>query len=363
MSLSVGIVGLPNVGKSTLFNALMQREIASVGHHPFTTVSPNRGIVVVPDGRLKKLVGMVEKGGGSSVEIDPPKITFVDIAGLVKGAHQGEGLGNRFLSHIREVDLMLHVLREFNSSQVPHVAGRVDPTADASTVNLELILADFEVVVKSIKEREKKSRTNKKANQEIEVLEKLKEVLDEGKPALVADLDEGEEKLLGSFNFLTLKPSVYILNVSESWLEEEDFPKDKLPEGIIIPVCIKLAADLFQLDDKERGDYLSTVGVKSTGLDQVIKTAYKTLRLITFYTVKGNKKVSGWSIKEGTPAVKAAGKIHSDFEKRFIKAEVIDWRQLVRAGSWQAAKEKGLLQLKGRDYKIKDGEVVEFKFN
>lgn len=369
MSLSVGIIGLPNVGKSTLFNALMQREIAKVGRHPFTTVTPNKGVVAVPDERLEALVKMVEKNPvfdlfpTPGVRKKPATIEFVDIAGLVKGAAQGAGLGNRFLSYIRQVDLILHVLREFDNPQVPHVSGRIDPVGDAATVDLELILADFEVVAKALKEREKKARTDKKIANEILVLKKVKKALDEGKPALAAGLEKEEKEVIASFNLLTLKPTIFVLNIAEKHLSEKDFPKKKLPEGIIIPVCIKLAADLFELEEKERKDYLNQLGIKSTGLEQIVKTAYKTLGLITFYTVKGEKKISAWSIIQGTSAVEAAGTIHTDFAKRFIKAEVINWQKLIQVGSWQKAQQKGLLKFEGRDYKIKDGDVIEFKFN
>lgn len=363
MSLSVGIVGLPNVGKSTLFNALMQREIAKVGRHPFTTVTPNKGIVAVPDKRLTALVKMIKAGGKNALEVKPATIEFVDIAGLVKGAAEGAGLGNRFLSHIRQVDLMLHVLREFDNLQVAHVSGRIDPVGDAATVDLELILADFEVVAKGLKEREKKAKTDKKIATEVLVLQKVKQVLEEGKPALVAGLKKEEEEVIASFSLLTLKPIIFILNISEKHLSDKDFPKKKLPQGIIIPVCVKLAAELFELEEKERKEFLTQLGIKTTGLEQMIRTAYKTLDLISFYTVKGGKKISAWSIRDGSSAVEAAGAIHTDFVKRFIKAEVINWRKLIQAGSWQKAKEKGWLQFEGKDYKIKDGDVVEFRFN
>lgn len=367
--LSVGIIGLPNVGKSTLFNALMQREIAKVGRHPFTTVTPNKGIVVVPDKRLEALVKMVNKNLGLSqeatpgVEKRPAAIEFVDIAGLVKGAAEGAGLGNRFLSHIREVNLILHVLREFDNFQVAHVAGRVDPVGDASTVDLELILADFEVVSRAVNEREKKARSDKKLTPELEILKKVKQALDSGLPAISAGLKDEEAEIISSFNLLTLKPAIFILNISEKHLNEGDFPKKSLPEGIIIPVCIKLAADLYEIQEVERKEFMKDLGIKKTGLEQIIKTAYKTLNLISFFTVKGSKKISAWPLKEGSTALDAAGTIHTDFEKRFIKAEVLNWQKLIKAGSWQRAREKGWLQLQGKDYKILDGDVVEFKFN
>ena len=358
MSLSVGIVGLPNVGKSTLFNALMKREIAKVGKHPFTTISPNKGIIAVPDERLNGLIKMIK----TKTEVKPASIEFVDIAGLVKGAAEGAGLGNQFLSYIREVDLILHVLREFKNSQAPHVMGRIDPIGDINTVELELILADFEAVSKALTERRKKRGSDRKAQEEILVLEKIKSVLEQGKPAATAGLEEEEKEIIKSFNFLTLKPTIFILNIDEKHLEEKGFTNNKFPSGIVIPVCIRLAADLYQLKTKEREEYLKELKIKKTGLEQVIKTAYKTLQLISFYTIKGGKKISSWSLKEGSTAIEAAGKIHTDFAKKFIKAETIDYKRLIKAGSWQKAKEKGWLNLKGKDYQIKDGEVIEFKF-
>ncbi len=362
MSLSVGIVGLPNVGKSTLFNALMKREIAKVAQHPFTTVSPNKGIIAVPDGRLDALVNLFKKG----VEVKPASIEFVDIAGLVKGAAQGEGLGNQFLSHIREVNLILHVLREFENSQAPHVMGRIDPVGDISTVDLELSLADFEVVNRALEERQKKVKgktgvEKKQIQAEINVLTKIKKVLDRGKPTLVADLDEEETHLIKSFSLLTLKPTIYILNIDETHLPDKDYPRKKFADGIIIPVCIRLASDLYQMKEKERQEYLKEFKIKKTGLEQIIRMAYQTLGLITFYTVKGGEKISAWAVREGANALEAAGTIHTDFAKNFIKAEVIDWQKLIKAGSWQRAKEKGWVNLKGKDYLVKDGEVIEFK--
>lgn len=365
--LSVGIVGLPNVGKSTLFNALMKREIAKVGRHPFTTVTPNKGIVSVPDERLKGLLKMVVHSSGpgrssaSKVEAKPAAIEFVDIAGLVKGAAEGQGLGNKFLSHIREVDLILHALREFDNPQVAHVAGRIDPVADVATVDLELILADFEIVARTLEERRKKIRKERKFEKEAVVLEKVKKVLNKGKPAISAGLSGEEKKTISAFNLLTLKPVIFILNISEKHLSKKSFSKARPTEGVVLPICIKLASDLYQLDQKERQEYLDHFGIRKTGLEQIIKQAYKTLGLISFYTVKGNKIVTSWSIKDGENVLEAAETIHSDFRKRFVKAEVIEYERLIKAGSWQKAKEKGWLKLKGKDYRVKDGEVIEFR--
>jgi GTP-binding protein YchF len=359
MSLSVGIVGLPNVGKSTLFNALMQREIAKVGRHPFTTVTPNKGVVVVPDQGMTALFKLI-KAKNKSVEVRPATIEFVDIAGLVKGAAEGAGLGNRFLAHIREVDLILHVLREFDNPQVAHVSGQIDPVSDASTADLELILADFETVAKAISEREKKAKSDKPLAAEVAVLRKIKQVLGEGKPAIAAGLADEEEKLVASFNLLSLKPVVFVLNISEKHLDEEDYSKEKLPEGVIIPICVKLEAELYELNPQERKDLMDGYRMKKAGLEEVIRTAYQTLGLITFYTIKGGKIVTAWPVKKGTTALMAADTIHTDFARRFIKAEVIDNRRLIETGSWQAAKESGLIRTEGKEYPVQDGEVIEF---
>jgi len=363
--LSVGIVGLPNVGKSTLFNALMKREVAKVGRHPFTTITPNKGVIAVPDERLDRLVEMFSGSvsGAEEIQRRPATIEFVDIAGLVKGAAEGEGLGNQFLSHIRGVDLILHVLREFDNPQVPHVAGRVDPVADVDTINLELVLADFETVSRGIQEREKKNRSQEQALEELMVLKRIKLVLDKGQPAISAGLSEEEQKLIGSFNLLTLKPVIFILNIAEKHLEEQDYTVQNLPKGVVLPVCIKLAADLYQLKEEERKDYLSYFKARETGLGEIIKRAYQTLGLITFYTVKGGKKISAWSIKKGASAIEAAGAVHTDFARKFVKMETVGWRALIKAGSWQRAKDKGLISLRGRDYQVQDGQVAEFKFS
>jgi ribosome-binding ATPase len=360
--LKVGIIGLPNVGKSTLFNALMQREMAKVGPHPFTTVAPNKGMVAVPDKRLQALTAMIKKIN-PRLQVKPAMIEFVDIAGLVKGAAEGAGLGNQFLSHIREVDLILHVLREFENQQAPHVAGKIEPVADAATVDLELILADFEVAAKAIEERKGKALKDKKAAAELEVLEKIYQVLKNGKPAITADLNEDQLKIIKSFNLLTLKPVIFVLNIAEKHLEEADFSRDKMPEGIIMPVCVKLASDLYSLDEKDRQEFLKQLKIKTSGLKQVISLAYKTLGLITFYTVKGGNIVSAWPVKNNASVLEGAGTIHTDFVNRFVKAQVIGVEALLKLGSWQQAREKGLLHFEGKDYKITDADVIEFILN
>lgn len=358
--LSCGIVGLPNAGKSTLFNALMQREIAKVGHHPFTTISPNKGIVNVPDKNLALLAKLV----GGQPEIKPVSIEFVDIAGLVKGAADGAGLGNQFLSHIREVDLLLHVLRKFEHPKIPHIYNRIDPVSDLRIVETELILADFEVVDKAIKERLKKTKGNKKMAQELQILEKINFFLAKGLPASQAELNNEEEKTIASFNLLTLKPVIYILNLSEKSFKDSQknsLLEKKSPSSIILPVCAKLAFDLYQLEKKERQEFLKYYGIKKTGLEKIIKTAYNALDLITFYTIKGGKIITAWSIKRNSTAIEAANKIHSDFGQKFIKVEVITFDNLIKSGSWQKAKEKGLIKLKGKDYIVNNNDVLEFK--
>lgn len=363
MSLSVGIVGLPNVGKSTLFNALLRRELAVVGPTPFTTIEPNTGVVSVPDERFEKLVDLVKKTTkNKDIKTRPATIKFVDIAGLVKGAAEGAGLGNKFLSHIRETDLVLHVLRQFEDPRVAHVSGRIDPIGDAKTVDLELILADFEVVSKAIEERRKKSKKDKKFALESEILEKVKQTLNEGQPALSAGLTNEEEKIIGSFNLLTLKPFIFIFNISEKELDK-DFKKIKknLPKGLIIPICAKLEAELLELSEDEQREYLKDLGITESLLPEIIKAAYKSLGLISFYTIAGFKQASSWSVKEGSTALEAAGQIHTDFARKFIKAEVIPIQKLLKVSSWQTAKQKGLLRLEGKDYKVQDGDVIEIK--
>lgn len=296
MSLSVGIVGLPNSGKSTLFNALLSRQIAQVAEYPFTTIEPNAGVVEVPDERLDKLVQLIKPE-----KVVPAAIKFIDIAGLVKGAHQGEGLGNKFLGHIREVDAIVHIVRTFTNPQVSHVYGKIDPQNDIEIVNLELELGEIK------------------------------------------------------------KPTIYILNISEDQIGKE--PKDlflNLKEEVI-SVCAKLEMDLAELSVKERKEYLTESGIKETGLDKVIRAAYKLLGLITFFTIKGGKQVQAWPIKEGANALDAAGLVHTDFAKGFIKAEVISFKELVEASSWKEAQEKGKIRLEGKDYIMRDGDVIEFK--
>lgn len=352
MSLSVGIVGLPNVGKSTLFNALLSREIAEVAEYPFTTIEPNTGVVEVPDERVEKL--------SEALKIKkkvPAAIKFIDIAGLVRGAHRGEGLGNKFLSHIRDVDVILHVVREFRNRRVPHVSGQIDPIHDMVTVNLELILADFETVAEALKREKVKERK--------EVLEKLKKILGEGKRVLKISLTPSEQRVVREFNLLTSKPMIFVINTDEDRLKErkkEEF-SSLIKDAPVVFLSARLEADLIDSNEEERKEYLQELGVEESCLGRLIKVAYKTLGLISFFTVKGAKQVQAWPLQQGANAVEAAARVHTQIAKGFIKAELINWQELVKIGSWLKARKKGRLKLVGRDYQLRDGEVVEFKFN
>ncbi len=332
MSLSVGIVGIPNAGKSTLFNALLQRQIADVAEYPFTTIEPNTGVVEVPDERLAKLSGVLK-----IAKVVPAPVKFIDIAGLVKGAHKGEGLGNKFLSHIRETDAIIHVVRDFEEPGVPHVAGGINPIHDITIVNLELVLADFEIVARRLAEK-------KLENKQRGVLEKIKKILEEGKMAAEANLSEEEKKLVAEFSLLTLKPIIYVINTNVERVEKlnpDEFKKVTGKSKVLI------------LSAKSGGSPLS----------ELIKEACKTLDLITFYTIKGGKETRAWPIKRGASAREAAGIVHTDMAKGFIKAEVINWSELVALGSWLQAKKSGKIRVEGRDYPVQDGEVLEIKFH
>lgn len=301
--LSCGIVGLPNSGKSTLFNALLSRQIAQVAEYPFTTIEPNTGVVEMPDQRLTKLAEIVKPE-----KVVPAPVKFVDIAGLVRGAHKGEGLGNKFLGYIREVDVVVHIIRAFENPNVSHFYGRINPTEDAEIVDLELALAEIK------------------------------------------------------------KPQIYVLNIDERQLASESArelgskkTKDLKLNGEAIPICAKLEAELADLSPEERREYLNEAGIEKSGLDRLIEASYELLGLISFFTIKGGKQVQAWPIKKGSTAIEAAGIVHTDFAKNFIKAEVISFEDLEKAGSWQHAQEKGKIRLEGRDYEVGDGDVIEFK--
>ncbi len=350
--MKIGIVGLPNVGKSTLFKALTKKQVEA-SNYPFCTIEPNVGVVEVPDERLDKLAGLYD-----SAKKVPAVIEFVDIAGLVKNAHQGEGLGNQFLSHIREVDAVAHVIRNFSDENVTHVEGRVNPQSDLATIVTELAMADLATIDKALQKIKLKVKANdKEAARQQAVLEKIMADLDRGhKPDISAFKDE-DKKFIKSLNLLSLKPELYIENIDENKL------KNFTPTVAgAIPVCAKLEAELAELATNEAQEYLKELGIEQTGLDQIILASYKLLDLITFFTA-GPKEAHAWTIKRGTKAPQAAGKIHTDFEKGFIRAEVINWSNLLEAGGEVAAKEKGLVRLEGKEYVFQDGDVAVFRFS
>ena len=362
----LGIVGLPNVGKSTLFNAITKAGAESA-NYPFCTIEPNVGVVSVPDKRLDVLEKMYNTKRKVYTAVE-----FYDIAGLVKGASKGEGLGNKFLSHIREVEAIVHAVRCFNDENVVHVEGSVDPIRDIETINLELIFADLEVLERRMEKSVKLARSgDKKAKAEYEVMEKLKAHLEANKPARTLEVDEDEEALIKSFFLITSKPVLYSCNIYEDYMMsgnlENDFVK-KVKEyaasensGVVV-VCAKLEEELSGLEDEEKAEMLDEYGLTESGLDKLIRASYRLLGLISYLTA-GVQEVRAWTIKEGTKAPAAAGKIHSDIERGFIRAEVVGYDDLVECGSEAAAKEKGLYRLEGKEYVMKDGDVVNFRFN
>ncbi len=366
--LSVGIVGLPNVGKSTLFNALVKQELAKVDSHPFTTIKPNVGVVGVPDERLDKLVEMIVGDPSPSTKLGirmtgktkkvPATIRFVDIAGLVKGAAKGEGLGNQFLGQIREVDLICFVLRDFEDEKVEKIGK--NPQQDLETLKMELILKDLETIGKM--QNSKFKIQNAKLKFKIEnLLEKLEGAFNRGLMVNQARLDKEEKEVVKQWYLLTDKPYFIVLNVNENNLLKIEEKIKNYQDWTVIPICAKLEEQLVGLSPEEQREYLGSVGLQEGGLARLIKTAYEHLGLITFYTLKGGREISAWSLRVGSTALEASSLVHTDFAKKFIKVEVINWQKLLKAGSWKEAKEKGWLALQGRDYEVKDGEVVEFK--
>ena len=363
MGFKCGIVGLPNVGKSTLFNCLTSGEIAAE-NYPFCTIDPNVGVVEVPDPRLQSVADIVKPK-----KIVPTTMEFVDIAGLVAGASKGEGLGNQFLAHIRETDAIAHVVRCFEDDDVVHVSGHLDPLADIEVINTELSLADLESVERAMERTSKrlKAGMDKEAQQKMGVLERLRDCLDEGHRARNVELTAEEEKLIRDVHLITTKPVMYVANVSESGFEDNPFldivrEKAASENAEVVPVCAGIEAEIAQLDKEDRKEFLADLGLEESGLDQVIHAGYGLLELLTFFTA-GPNEVRAWTVREGSTAPQAAGKIHTDFERGFIRAEVTAYEDYISLGGEQGAKEAGRLRLEGKSYIIAEGDVVLFRFN
>lgn len=364
--MKLGIVGLPNVGKSTLFNSMTLGK-AEAANYPFCTIDPNVGIVTVPDERLTKLTEMY-----NSAKTTPAVIEFVDIAGLVRGASKGEGLGNKFLSHIREVDAIVHVVRCFEDGNVVHVDGSIDPIRDIETINLELVFSDLEILERRIAKTGKMAKADKSLQKEVDVLQKLKDALEQGISARAVEFDTPEEKaFVDSLTLLTAKPVLYAANVAEDDLADDGASNEFVQrvreyaakEGSeVFVLCAKIEEEISDLDEADKKEFLADLGVDGSGLDRLIAASYKLLGLISYLTA-GPQESRAWTITKGTKAPQAAGKIHSDFERGFIRAEVVAYDDLMRLGSYNAAKEQGLVRSEGKEYVVKDGDVVLFRFN
>ncbi|MDD6614514.1 MAG: redox-regulated ATPase YchF [Lachnospiraceae bacterium] len=364
--MKLGIVGLPNVGKSTLFNSLTKAGAESA-NYPFCTIDPNVGVVAVPDFRLKLLADMYH-----SAKVTPAVIEFVDIAGLVKGASKGEGLGNQFLANIREVDAIVHVVRCFEDTNVIHVDGSVDPARDIETINLELIFSDLEILERRIAKTTRAARNDKAQAKELELLLRLQKHLEDGKLAITFETDdEDEQAWLAEYNLLTAKPVIFAANVCEEDLADDGASNPHVEKvraiasesgSEVFVICAQIEQEIAELDEDEKQMFLEDLGLKESGLEKLIKASYSLLGLLSYLTA-GETETRAWTIRKGTKAPQAAGKIHSDFERGFIRAEVVNYQDLLDCGSYAAAKEKGLVRLEGKDYVVKDGDVILFRFN
>ncbi len=364
--LQAGIVGLPNVGKSTLFNALTAQESALAANYPFATIEPNVGVVAVPDERLAVLEKM-----NKAQKVVPATVEFLDIAGLVRGASKGEGLGNQFLANIRQTDAVIQVVRCFEDENIIHVEGSVNPTRDIETIQIELALADLQSLEKRRDKAQRGGKSgDKDAKRELEIIEKLLPVLEEGRPARSVDLSDDESAIVKNWFLLSTKPTIYAANVDEETLMNSESNAHVLAvrehaekeKAEVVLICAKLEAELVALEPEERTEFLADLGVTSSGVDKLIKSAYKMLGLMSFLTA-GEKEVRAWTIPIGTKAPNAAGEIHTDIERGFIRAEIVSYADLVNCGSRKAASEKGLARLEGKEYVMKDGDVVDFRFN
>ena len=361
--MKLGVVGLPNVGKSTLFNAITKAGAMSA-NYPFCTIEPNVGVVSVPDHRLDLLAALY-----NSKKVTPTALEFVDIAGLVKGASRGEGLGNKFLSHIREVDAIVHVVRCFEDENITHVDGSVDPVRDMETINTELILADLESVQKRLDKAKSNMKTgDKKYVHEAEILQKIHDALDGGLPARSVAFDDADADYVKGLFLLTTKPVIYATNVGEDDIGNENEyvlkvkAQAKLENAEVITVCAKVEEDLSSMEKDEKAEFMEMLGITESGLDKLVSACYRLLGLISYLTA-GEKETRAWTIEKGTKAPQAAGKIHTDFERGFIRAEVIDYQLLLELGSYNAAKEKGKVRSEGKEYVVQDGDVILFRFN
>jgi hypothetical protein len=363
MGIKCGIVGLPNVGKSTLFNALTEAQNAAAANYPFCTIDPNVGVVPVPDKRLLALAGIVKPE-----KVLPTTVEFVDIAGLVAGASKGEGLGNKFLAHIRETDAIAHVVRCFQNDDIVHVSGRINPVADIEVINTELALADLETVERGLQRAEKASKAgDKDAIRLREILKRMRDHLDSGKPARSLHIDEGDRPLLRELHLITMKPLMYVCNVAENGFHDNPFldavTKIAEVEGAdVVPVCASIESEISQLDEADRAAFLEELGLHEPGLNRVIRAAYHLLGLLTFFTA-GPKEVRAWTTHRGALAPQAAGEIHTDFEKGFIRAEVISFDDYIACKGEQGAKEAGKMRLEGKEYVVREGDVMHFRFN